>query len=39
MTGHSIHPYYNMDATRFKIVEHETDLGIVIDSKLDNEKG
>ena len=27
-------PYYNMDATRLKIVEQEKDLGVVVDSQL-----
>ena len=27
-------PYYNMDATRLKIVEHEKDLGLIVDSEL-----
>ena len=27
-------PYYNMDATRLKIAEHEKDLGLIVDSKL-----
>ena len=26
--------YYNMDATRLYIVEHEQDLGLVTDSEL-----
>ena len=27
-------PYYNMDATRLKIVENEKDLGLIVDSEL-----
>ena len=27
-------PYYNMDATRLKIVEQEKNLGVVVDSQL-----
>ena len=27
-------PYYNMDATRLKIVEHENDPGLIVDSEL-----